>query len=208
MHASLHYRMAGMGLGAACGAGATLVQGILSTAATSDPEPISKAILSVGSLIDAFFGHPDCSKIATTQIVNQAEIFLQQNLSAWQSLPIAQKTIGTQHAALANFDAIWAQVVQACSNPQYGTAGQNCIADRQRGGCHYQANGQCWNWFVGYRDAIANDPNVASSTVTSVLASPSGNIVSTTVAAGGSGTDLMPLFLLGGAALLFFAMSL
>ena len=38
-----------------------------------------------------------------------------------------------------------------------------CIADRQRGGCHYQSNGQCWNWFIGYRDPIANDPQVAAS---------------------------------------------
>jgi hypothetical protein len=201
MHTSLHYSKGGLGLGAACGAGATLVQGVLSTAAASDPEPISKAVLSVSSLIDAFFGHPDCSKIATTQIVNQAEVFMKQNLSAWQSLPTAQKTVSTQQAALANFDAIWAQVVQACSNPQYGTAGQNCIADRQRGGCHYQVNGECWNWFVGYRDVISNDPNVAA---TSVMASPTGNIVSTTA----GGTDLTSVFLIGGAVLLFAMLTL
>ena len=201
MHTSIHYSKGGLGLGAACGAGGTLVQGILSTAAASDPEPISKAVLSVGSLIDAFFGHPDCSKIATTQIVNQAEVFAKQNLSAWQSLPNSQKTLSAQQAALANFDALWAQVVQACSNPQYGTAGQNCIADRQRGACHYQVNGQCGNWFVWYRDPIANDPNVGAAT--SVIASPTGNIVSTT----GSGTDLMPVFLIGGAVLLVAMMA-
>jgi hypothetical protein len=26
---------------------------------------------------------------------------------------------------------------------------------------HYQP-GQCWNWFIGYRDPIANDPQVAA----------------------------------------------
>jgi len=38
------------------------------------------AVLGVASNIQNFFGHPDCSKIATTQIVNQAEVMLQQNL--------------------------------------------------------------------------------------------------------------------------------
>ena len=34
----------------------------------------------------------DCSKIATTQIVNEAELFLRQNLAAWKVLPADQKT--------------------------------------------------------------------------------------------------------------------
>src|SRR5215472_1920517 len=36
------------------------------------------------------------------------------------------------------------------------------IGDCQQGACHYQPQpGQCWNWFIGYRDPIASDPQVA-----------------------------------------------
>ena len=56
---------------------------------------VAGAILGVANIIQNFFGHPDCSKIATTEIVNQAEQMLKQNLTAWQSLPPAQKTPAT-----------------------------------------------------------------------------------------------------------------
>src|SRR5262249_51716348 len=95
------------------------------------------------------------------QIVNQAEVFLQQNLAAWQSLAPSQKTVEAQQAALMNFDNVWNQVLRACGSGQYGTAGAACIADCQQGACHWQTNGQCWNWFIGYRDPIANDSQVA-----------------------------------------------
>jgi len=130
---------------------------------------VAGAVLGVTSIIQNFFGHPDCSKIAATQIVNQAEVMLQQNLVAWQSLSRAEKTPATQAQGLQNFDTVWAQVVQACA--PYGSAGQACIADRQRGACHYQNNGQCWNWFIGYRDPIANDPQVAASMAANPLLS-------------------------------------
>jgi hypothetical protein len=75
---------------------------------------------------------------------------------------------------------------QYCGQPSLGQAGQNCITDRERGACKYQTSGcalstgtppvwgcgangsgnQCWNWFIGYRDPIANDtpnPNPAPS---------------------------------------------
>jgi hypothetical protein len=45
---------------------------------------LAGAVLGVASIMQNFFGHPDCSKIATTQIVNQAEVFLRQNLAAWK----------------------------------------------------------------------------------------------------------------------------
>jgi hypothetical protein len=167
-----------------------------------DPTMITKiaaGVLAIGSAIQNFFFHPDCSKIATTQIVNQAEVFLKQNLAAWQSLSASQKTVEAQQAALMNFDNVWAQVVQACGSGQYGTAGQNCIGDRQQGACHYQPQpGQCWNWFVGYRDPIANDPQVQQN----VAANPVGSVLPASV------TSLLPAgvdptwLIVGGAAVL------
>jgi hypothetical protein len=173
MNTALHYHLAG--LGAACGSGAATVHaavgGGLQTAAAAlamapDPTMVTKiaaGVLEVAALVQNFFFHPDCSKIATTQIVNKAQEFVTQNLQAWQTLTPAEKTPANQQAALQTFDAVWAQVVQACGSGQYGTAGQNCIGDRQEGACHYQPNGKCWNWFIGYRDPIANDPQVAAN---------------------------------------------
>jgi hypothetical protein len=152
MNTALHYGL--RGLGAPCGAGAAAIHSAvgagLKTAAKLDPDPTSQAILGIASLVQNFFGQPDCDKIATTEIVNQAEIFLKQNLAAWQSLSPAQKTASNQQTALGVFDGIWAQVMQSCAGTQqYGSAGINCIADRQRGACHWQVNGQCWNWLPG-----------------------------------------------------------
>jgi ribosome modulation factor len=158
-----------------------------------DPTMITKiaaGVLAIGSAIQNFFFHPDCSKIATTQIVNQAEVFLQQNLAAWQALSVSEKTPEAQQAALMNFDNVWNQVLKACGSGQYGTAGQACITDRQQGGCHYQVAGQCWNWFVGYRDPIANDPVVAAAAGTSGVASFLG------------GGDMTPLLLFAGVGVL------
>ena len=101
--------------------------------------------------------------------MNQAEVFLQQNLAAWQSLAPSQKTVEAQQAALMNFDNVWNQVLRACGSGQYGTAGAACIADRQEGACHWQSNGACWNWFIGYRDLIANDPQVAVNAATASI---------------------------------------
>lgn len=200
MNTSLHYHLAGLGQSGAQGA----VLG-LATAASADPEPISKAVLSVATLITSFFAQPNYSKIATTEIVNQAEVLLKNNLAAWQSLPASQKNAATQAAALQNFDAVWTQVQQACLGGNYGSAGNACIADREQGACHFQANGQCWNWFIGYRDPIANDPAVVAN-----AASPSSSTVSvgtaiTAAAAAAAGVSSDPsLLLLAGAAVLVF----
>src|SRR5215469_13724663 len=98
MNTALHYHFRGMGLGDPCGQGTAIAHaavgtGLQTTAnillAAPDPTMVTKiaaGILEIGSAIQNFFFHPDCSKIATTQIVNQAEVFLQQNLAAWQSL--------------------------------------------------------------------------------------------------------------------------
>ena len=96
MNTALHYYM--RGLGHPCGQGAAIAHAAVGTGmqttanillAAPDSTMVTKiaaGILEVGSIIQNNFFHPDCSKIATTQIVNQAEVFLQQNLAAWQSL--------------------------------------------------------------------------------------------------------------------------
>lgn len=97
-------------------------------------------------------------KVASTKIANEIAPLLEQNLSAYQAGP---HTRASQQVALQNFDSLWSYLGQACGNPQLGDPGKRCIRDRQQGSCAYHdAKGGCWNWFVGYRDPIANDPNV------------------------------------------------
>lgn len=81
-------------------------------------------------------------KIATTQIVDDAERILQANLSAFSKEP----TRTNQTAALRNFDDVWDEVTAACSDPAMGQPGRNCVSERARGGR--------WDWFAAYRDPI------------------------------------------------------
>lgn len=123
---------------------------------------------------------PTC--IQATQYANQAGTLLTQNLDAYMALPVPRAQ-SAQTQALQNFDAIWAKLQQMCGDPSLGAAGQRCITARQQGSCAYhvapgggwqQQGGTwtfvpygpnnsgpaCWNWFVGLRDPIANDPFV------------------------------------------------
>lgn len=140
------------------------------------------AVLGVGS---------GCGQscVLSSKYADQANQILQQNLDTYMALPIPRDP-QAQVAALRIFDAIWGDLQQACSNPALGTAGKRCITDRQAGACTWKqtaqggasypglvpAAGACWNWFNGYRDAIANDPNVGSSS----------NLLSTFTGAGSS----------------------
>jgi hypothetical protein len=78
---------------------------------------------------------------------------MKPNLAAWQALAPADKTDVNQQAGESNFNAGWSQVLTLCSPPALGSAGTNCIADRERGGK--------FDWFSAYFDPIANDPQVA-----------------------------------------------
>lgn len=140
------------------------------------PGAIVAAVGALTSLIGGLF-KPDITKIQASNIVNQIEAqTLKPMLASWNALPANQKTESMQAYYLSIFDQAWAAVQQGCGNPQLGTAGQNCITDRQQGACHYTIDGQtpgtppnCGNWFVWYRDPIANDPNVIADPVQSFV---------------------------------------
>jgi hypothetical protein len=120
------------------------------------------------------------SCIITSNWANQAATLLQQNLDAYMALP-APRTVSQQAAALDNFNSFWNYLVQECSAPSVGTAGQHCISDREAGACHYETNGVCWNWFVGYHDPIANDsvvPDTVSTAASTVASSVSSALTS------------------------------
>lgn len=147
---------------------------------------------------------PTC--IQATEYANQAEPLLRQNLNAYFALP-KPRSQSAQTAALQNFDAIWAQLVKLWSDPSLGNAGKRGISDRQAGACTWKQNadygaeisaagepgmGQCWNWFSGYRDPIANDPNVVPDAQANLPGS-FGSLVS-----GGGGVSLGGLALIAG----------
>lgn len=102
-------------------------------------------------------------KIATTQIVNEVEPQLAANRDGYFGGP---RTVASKVVALANFDAGFQQVVEACGIPEYGEPGSWCIEDRLPYGKQYTLNGKTWigngkwDWYSYYRDPIANDsPN-------------------------------------------------
>lgn len=149
---------------------------------------IGAAIAGVTALIGMWISANakyHAQETATTKIVDQAQTFMQQNLDAWNQ---SQKTKSEQAQAIANFNAIWAQVVQACNQQQYGDPGQRCIHDRERGGR--------WPWPEYFLDPIQNDPNVQPDPVASAVSGIE------SVLSGGVAGIPFPLLLIGGLALL------
>lgn len=169
--------------------------------------PIAAAVAAIGIALANVFSGCGQTCVEATSLANQAEPLLQNNLDTYMSAPVHYASL--QAAALNNFDLTWNALESGCSNTALGAAGQACISDRQEGACHYQTSpggwfqdatgawayqnpgaqgsgSTCWNWFVGYRDPIANDPTVVpdpipgSSVVSSLLSSiglPTGGTV-------------------------------
>lgn len=186
--------------------------------------PVGAAIaglIAVGSAIAGIFSGCGQTCIIASQDANKVGDFLTQNLQHYLSAPIHYKSL--QAAALNNFDFAWKALVQACSDPSLGSAGQRCISDRQQGACKWtsspggwqQVNGKwtyiypgpagsgsaCWNYFVGMRDPIANDPTVVPDPPTTGTGGP-------TATSGGGGANagvnlqqLLPLLLIVGGVL-------
>jgi hypothetical protein len=127
--------------------------------------------------------------IETSEWANKAAQALQQNLDAYMALP-APRPEAAKKVALANFDAIWNTLKQQCGQSGTGNAGVRCITDRQSGACKWRdASGACWNWDIGYRKPIENDP-VASPTSTSAFSADLSSLE--------SGGSLLPLLMAGG----------
>lgn len=143
------------GLHAAGAIGGTAAAGVAAGALTF-------GIGAAAALVMAFLSRQGPKqKVATTQIVNQVEPLMQQNVAAWNA---SDKTCADQAVALANFDALWNSVVNACANPALGDPGHSCLDDRLPAGVQFNYNtfnivgNGMYNWFSYYRDPIANDP--------------------------------------------------
>jgi hypothetical protein len=144
--------------------------------------PIVAGVIAVANLLVGVFKGCGSTCTEASDIANQVEPVLQQNLANYLAAPVHYASL--QAAALNNFTTAWSALTQACGNPQLLSAGTNCISERQQGACSYKttpggwqqtngtwtyvypgANGSgstCWNWFIGYHDPIANDPTVVA----------------------------------------------
>ncbi len=131
---------------------ATVGSALLSSAKYAGPAAPFLAIGGAIADIVSLFG-PNPNNTITTGYVNQIEAdVMRPNLLAWQALAPEHKIASMQAVALQNFLTGWNQVLQLCGNPQLGSAGTNCIADRQQGGK--------WDWWQYYYFPIKNDPQV------------------------------------------------
>jgi hypothetical protein len=188
--------------------------------------PFIAAAASIAVSIEKLFSGCGATCTEATSIANQVGDLLTQNAQAYVNSPV--RTVSMQTAALQVFDNAWAQLVQACGNPQLGTAGQNCVSQRQEGGCQWKsspggwtqnADGTCtytwagavgsgtacWNYFVGMRDPIANDPCVIPD---AELGTTTGTGTTGTTGTGGTTdtapatTNFLPLLVIAGGLLL------
>jgi hypothetical protein len=162
---------------------------------------IGAAVAGVALALTAWFSRKGPrQKVQTTQIVNELEPMLQKNVAGYLSGP---RTVSSQAQALANFDAVWNALVENCRIEEMGDPGVRCVEDRQAGSCQWKEAGQCWNWFIGYRDPIANDPNVKPDpTIGQEVGSTLTQLTGGLIPASGGG-----LLLVGAAALLVLALS-
>ncbi len=187
----------------------TKIEGSISSAlaaAGSIPSPATpflEAGAAIAGLLAKYGVGSGCGQscVLSTQYANAAESALQQNYKAYFAIP-APRWTGYQQQALANFAAVWNDLVSQCSNPALGDAGKRCISDRQSGSCVWKnADGSCFNWWAGYHDPIANDTNttdVQPSTFNSSAQNLSNVGSSLTAATGG----ISPLLLITAAAVL------
>lgn len=173
--------------------------------------PFIALAATIAVAVEKIFSGCGATCTQATQYVNQAQAALAPLFDAYMAAPIHYASM--QAAYLNTFDQAWAYVLQNCGNPQLGTAGQNCISQRQAGGCvakvapfGWQQNSDgtytyvpagasgsgstCWNWFSGMRDPIANDPTVVPDPVGAVT-DANGNVTSIAPTAGTSLTSLL-----------------
>lgn len=178
-------------VGQAGSAGSLAVTAVLPLLGLSNLVPIVGPIL--GGLVmgaQALIQNSGCGVtcVETSQWANQVAAQLDQMIHAYFALP-APRPKSAQTVYLQTFDALWQRLGQLCGQPGTGNAGVRCITDRQAGACTWKqtadkvpswgtpAVGQCWNWFSGYRDPVANDPNVYDDSARSLF-SQSGDVAS------------------------------
>lgn len=139
----------------------TIGGGILTGSIFAGPAaPVVAAIGGLVALGGQIFnavgiGVPDLKKVQSSKDANDVEAQMAQIQTWWNGV---EHTTANQQTAVTAWYQLWNQLTQLCGDPNLGSAGQNCIADRQRGGK--------WDWFAMHLDPILNTPLTDSGTVT------------------------------------------
>jgi len=178
------------GAAVAAGASAGLLTAVGITAAAVPI--IGPIVAGVALLINAFGIGNGCGGTCTeaTQVVNQIEPLMQQNLTAAQQTVQQNGCLTSAELAQleSNFQSLWQQVLTGCGQiPAPG--GTQCISDRQPGGKY--------DWTSYYLTPIQQMPVCA---VPAASSSTAGSAVTGTTTIGGM-TVSTPL-LMGGALIL------
>lgn len=142
--------------------GITTTGGILAAAipAVAAIPFVGPIIAGVAVLINVLGIGNGCGGTCTeaTQVVNQAQPILEQNLEAAQTT-VQQNgclTSAEQATCVANFNQVWSQVESQCGQiPAPG--GTQCISDRKPGGQ--------FDWTAAYLTPIMNMPVCSASSV-------------------------------------------
>ena len=185
---------------------------------------IGPAIAVVAIAVEALIANSGCgiTCVETSQWANQAEPLLKQNIAAYFAQP-APRSQSNQALALQTFDKVWATLTAQCSQPGTGDAGKRCISDRDSGACTWKQTatspllsypgepqpGECWNWYSGYRDPIANDPDVMPDEMSSASSSSASGSFASLLTGGSSDMSslLLPALLLGAGVAVYLAVS-
>lgn len=120
------------------------------------PLPVAMLAIQAGTqllttLLGVFgVGKPDMTKITASNDANAIEAQMALLADTWDQIP---HTASNQQKIVDAWYQLWNNLVQMCSDPSLGNAGQNCINDRKRGGK--------WDWFAMHLDPIINTPLVS-----------------------------------------------
>jgi hypothetical protein len=215
--ASMPYWEGMPGLGASSAPVSTQIESgaagsLLSVAPFTGPAaPFVAAAGAIAGLLATLGVGAGCGQacIQATNLVNQAEPALLQNLQAYENGEIDQAT------ALSNYQQIWQSIQTACSAIP-GGAGKSCVTDRQAGACTWKATGTpptpsspapgtCWNWDNAYRVPLTYPPiNAPAPSASSDVSAVTGDVGSALSTVGLSSSYAVPL-LIGAAALAIWA---
>lgn len=162
-------RRRGMGASRAQIAGSSIQTAAFALAPLAGPwAPVVIAVGAILGPIVATFNGCGQTCVQATEYANEANAALQQALQVYMSAPVHYQS--AQTAVLAQMQAVFDALRQACSNPALGSAGQRCISERLvRGAVTPWCNGQVGcDYLTAYYDKVANDPNVVPDPVSSV----------------------------------------
>lgn len=194
-------------------------------------------LTAVGIAIAKIFSGCGCTCVEATSIANQVAPYLQQNVDHYVNSPVRYKSMQTaalnnfdtawsalvqacSNPALASAGARCISDRQRGSCAYKTSPGSGCPSDQSNcwtqdasGKCTFNRGGPngsgnaCWDWFSGFRDPISNDPCVQPDPTSADVASGATASQISSASTSTSGSNMLPILLIGGAVLLMMMSS-